>query len=733
MITRLTTLSLRLVAGLALSLFVVACGGGGGGGGGGGFLPEEPDTWVLSLTLLDANGNPTDTVTSTNPATLSARVTRNSASGSPVSGEVVTVTTSLGLLDPDTGSALTNEDGEARLRLLGDGTRGAGTLTASVEGPAGTVTQSLNFQTVRANLRLGSFRDGNFVPGRIAASSTSLPRNGTAELIVFVVDEEGSPVETEEEVRFSSQCERSGQAQLPVTATTTNGRVTVDYVAAGCSGNDTVTATLPGTDRSATVDLFVAPPEVTSIVFRSAEPEVLALAGTGGGTGLQETGTVTFEVIDTQNEPIEGIDVRFGLTTRVGGLRLRTTSARSDGDGLVRAVVQSGDVATAVRVTATIEVEAPDGDQLTLTTVSDVLTVTTGLPTQNAISLSAEALKVQGAREFDGVTTQVTVRMADKFNNPVPDGTAATFRTEYGSIEGSCTTTNGACSVTWTSQAPRFPMFNDNRDLVRTTRGGNGYSCPSHSVGSGPCPDDLGYIRGLRSTVLVTAIGEESFTDSNGNGRYDEGEPFVNLPEAFLDHNEDDRYNPAQGCVGNNARCEAAGSEETFVDFNSDGRFSRNVSPEQPDGVFNGVLCPLEGDGIWCSRDLVNVRDSLVLILASESGFDILLVDDSTRRRPSVIQAGRSYTVYVADIYNNAPAAGSSVSISGENGCEIEGGNVDAEVPETNAYGAFTAPSFSLVENAGGSITVTVSGGGVESSATYSCQAAPPEPDEEEG
>jgi hypothetical protein len=50
--------------------------------------------------------------------------------------------------------------------------------------------------------------------------------------------------------------------------------------------------------------------------------------------------------------------------------------------------------------------------------------------------------------------------------------------------------------------------------------------------------------RGGRSTLLVTAIGEESFIDKNANGRYDEGEYWTNLTEAFVDHNEDNRYTP---------------------------------------------------------------------------------------------------------------------------------------------------------------------------------------------
>lgn len=727
--TRFATLTSRLAVALALSLTLFACGGGGGGGGGS-FLPEPGDgdvTYFIDLALQDANGNPTSSVSSTSPATLLVTVTRNSRNGAPVADEVVSATTTIGVITPETGTALTNADGVASLEIRGDGTLGAGTITISVTAPAGIVSEVINFSVDQAEVRLGSFENGSFVPGKIAQSGDTVARNGTVALTVFVVDGDGEPVETEEEVRFRSDCERSGQAELPASATTTNGRVTVEYTATGCSGDDTVTASITGVSSTATATITVAPPEVTSIVFQSADPTVLALRGTGGGSGLRETGFVTFLVVDADNTPLQGIPVQFTLTTTVGGLSLSQRSAVSNPEGLVNAVVRSGNVATSVRVIASIEVETSGGQMYDLSTVSDVLAVTTGLPDQNSISLSASELSVAGAREFDGVTSTLTVRMADKFNNPVPDGTAAVFRTEYGSIQGSCVTTDGSCSVTWTSQSPRFPTFNAH--LVRTTRDAN-YNCPSHAMSSGPCPDDLGYIRGLRSTVLVTALGEETFTDSNGNGLYDEGEPYENLTEAFLDHNEDGRYNPAQGCAaGSGANCAEAGSEETFVDLNNDGQFSPNNNP--PNSFYNGVLCPVEGDGVFCSRRLVNVRDSLVLVMSSESGFDILLIDNSTNRRPTAISAGRSYTTYVADIYNNPPAVGSSVSVTGEDGCEIVGGDIDVELPDTNRIGALELPAFRIVENAGGSITIEVDGGGVPSTVAFPCTEAPADEDDD--
>ena len=295
-----------------------------------------------------------------------------------------------------------------------------------------------------------------------------------------------------------------------------------------------------------------------------------------------------------------------------------------------------------------------------MSSVSDILTVSTGLPDQNSISLSVtEGFVVEDGFTKDGIERTLTVRMADKFNNPVPDGTAAVFTTEYGWIQPSCKTTDGACAVTWSSQAPRFPTLTGTQ-FVRTIFS-PGYSCPGFNTTSGPCPNDLGYTRGGRSTVLVTAVGEESFIDRNGNGIMDEDEKdlFSNLPEAFLDNNEDNIFNPAapacQGTGASSRQC-IAGQEEIFVDFNDNGQFDLNNNP----AVYNGLLCPIEGDGVWCSRTLLNVRTATVLILSDPSEWYMSLFRGATKVTGTIWNGG-VYTVAVSDLYNNRPPAGSTI------------------------------------------------------------------------
>jgi hypothetical protein len=154
----------------------------------------------------------------------------------------------------------------------------------------------------------------------------------------------------------------------------------------------------------------------------------------------------------------------------------------------------------------------------------------------------------------DGVTVPVTVRMTDRFNNPVPDGTAANFRTTLGGIVPQCLTTttateSGVCTVNWVSKEPRTNPIS-------------------------------GLING-RSPIMATAIGEESFVDVNGNGIFDDADnhvpPFDDLGEPFL--NETEHYTATTPAVP------VYDAGDQYIDFNSDG--VRNT----PDGMFHGILC----------------------------------------------------------------------------------------------------------------------------------------------
>jgi hypothetical protein len=740
MITRFASLTSRLSVGFAILFMVAACGGGGSSNSDIGFIPDtdSDDTYYLALTLQDSNGNPTSSVSSSSPATFTVRVTKNKQNGAAIANVVVTAEATAGILSP--ANALTNSNGVATFRLGAETSSGAGTITANVEGPSGPVTASLSFQIGNSGLRLGYLdSDGDFIENEIGIEPDSvLASQAVAQLSLVILDENGDLASSAETVSFSSGCIAAGQATLDPASplVSGDGKINTSYTAQGCSGNDNITATLEGSAAQAFGTLSIASAQANGFNFISAEPATIVLRGTGGGSAERsESSKVTFKVVDSNNGPLAGIKVDFSLTTDVGGLSLSPTSAVSGSDGLVSVNVSSGDIATVVRVIATSS--AGDGSGQQVSSVSDILTVSTGLPDQNSISLSVGAggFVIEDGFTMDGVARTITVRMADKFNNPVPDGTAAVFTTEYGAIDPACETTDGACDVTWNSQAPRYPTLTGT-DGIQQIYDNPGYSCPSHNGNEGPCPDDLGYIRGGRSTVVVTAIGEESFIDRNGNGIMDENERdlFDNLPEAFLDNNEDGIFNPAtstcQGAGATTSQC-IAGQEEIFVDFNGNGKYDLNDNP----AVYNGLLCPIEGDGVWCSRSLVNVRDDLVLILSAESTWGIGLYQG---RSPVSVARwnGGVYTAYISDIYNNRPPEGSTITLTSDGACEILG-ETSFTVANTTAYGA-VAVSFEIGgQGDQGTVDITLAPtDGTPYTRSFTCVPEPdpePEPEPEPG
>lgn len=403
-------------------------------------------------------------------------------------------------------------------------------------------------------VQLGSFNSsGDFVPGTIDTDKTTLKAGETATLSVALVDSNGNFATDPIDVSFTSPCASQGRAAIePAIATTVDGKASATYTARGCAGADEITAGAAANgatlNASVTLQTQAAPP--ASILFQSAVPPQLGLKGTGGV--LTEQSVVTFKLTNASGDPAAGKTVTFALSTEVGGISLSTRQDTTDAQGLVSTTVSSGTVPTSVRVMATTTTEA--GQELTA--VSNALAITTGLPDNNSVSLSAETLNIEGWG-FDNVTTEITVLLADRFNNPVPDDTAVTFTTEGGAIEASCLTVAGQCSVTFRSQAPR--------------------------------PGDG------RVTILATAIGEESFIDSNGDGLYNAGESFVDLPEAFLDKNESDTRE----------------AFEPFKDFSRDGVYT------PADGQFNGLCEP------GCTNNsTVHVRDTLVIVL-SESALSV--------------------------------------------------------------------------------------------------------------
>jgi len=418
---------------------------------------------------------------------------------------------------------------------------------------------------------------------------TSVAPERAGVLHAAVADGSGKPVPNTA-ITFTST-DKTG-AFVPASGTAlTNaaGLAQVGLVAGAQTGAFTVTATAAVGDNSlvARVSYTVAYPTLafSQITFVSALPQNIAIKGTGG-PGRQESSTVTFKVLDKSGKPVAGTLVNFfvfsstGITTGTGGLTLSPNSAYSGADGSVSTVVQSGIVNTPVRISATIS-----GSNPAVTSLSDQLVVSTGIPDQNSFSLSTQLFNVEGM-SVDGCASptgsKINVMLSDHFNNPVPDGTAVSFTTEGGSIGASCLTGLGSCAVDFCAAAPR--------------------------------PADG------RVTVLAYALGEESFSDDpmikDGINRYDPGEPYQDLREPFR---YDRAVSNAQAMAANLPTYSSAmpATGEPFIDTDGNGLWNSTG-----DGAYNGVLNvdPVTQQTVSNgNRPTVHVRQSIVLVLSGST------------------------------------------------------------------------------------------------------------------
>ncbi|MDP5210913.1 hypothetical protein [Microbulbifer sp. 2205BS26-8] len=326
-------------------------------------------------------------------------------------------------------------------------------------------------------------------------------------------------------------------------------------------------------------------------------------------------------------------------------------------------------------------------------TVSDELVVSTGIPDQDSFSVSATVLNT-GGDSVDGVTSTINVKAADSFNNPILDGTAITFKTEYGRIEGSCTTVGGDCSVNWTSQDPRKPLaytFLDDDGNVASLRTIFNTDCSVPGVPRGvSCPASLGQPYGARSSILAYTLGQESYNDANGNGLYDTGEVFVDLPEAFLDTNEDGAFGNPNEVGSCHPDCpEVAGDEDIPVPL------IENDAYDQGNGIYNGILCSDTAEAAAaCSKELVHVRQQVTVLVAGETPYaGIFEGVGISARLSSDIDISRSDSgtryFYLSDVYNGRLPLGTTIKTKSDY-CVVE--PEDNAVANSSAFGPSLFP-----------------------------------------
>lgn len=624
--------------GLAAAI-LSACGGGGGspgnagsgsgsGGTGGGTTNPTTTDPKITVSLTDGSGANVSSLSGGQSATVTATVL--TAAGQPAAGAIVQFTTSadgLVAFTPESGSALTDANGVAVISVKPASVTSAGAVGITATSVVGgkTATASSNISVGAAPLTVGTLA---FSPAPVGA----LPAFSTVSLSIPVTSG-GSPAASVSGLNMSSLCVGDGTATL-VPGAFANGVQTATYTNNGClRGRDTITVSIGNSTKNISVDVGAANIGAIQFSGSSVAGSSIVLKGSGG-QGRSEAAQITFRVVDQHGNGLPGVDVNFSATTTTGGLSVSPGRATTDSTGNVMTMVSSGTVPTPVRVIA----EATRNG-VKISGLSDTLTISTGLPIQKFMSMSAEKYNIEGWN-YDNETTDITVLLADQYGNPVSDNTAVNFVTEGGAVgssaQGACVTKDGGCTVSLRSQDFR----------------------PKNG----------------RVTVLAYLQGIESFTDSNGDGQYSctgftgtgyrplvdtcpsGGEPFEDLADAYLD-------------TGGNTPL--AGQTGTL-----DGAYNPEPGKEDRPFPFNRPFDAVNGNKAW---GLNYIRRSAEIVFSgSDANMVRQVCSGSTCRDWTAADGDASFvagvsgstcseqvvTVRLYDVNNNPLPAGTAVTTS---------------------------------------------------------------------
>ena len=529
---------LRLFLSLLLLFCLIACGGSA----------DTADTG--GDTGGDTTGTPTLTLTlSSTAVTFGAPITATAmlrdASGALVDGAVVTFTASSGLVTftPASATALTYADtinhGVASIIVSAtdNNSDGATYITASASITSGGTTTNVTSSPIGISVGKVAVTLGTMTLG-----ASSISAYGTSSVSVPVLLG-GSPATVPISVSFTSDCVSSGKAIItsPVTNNTSSGIAISTYKDNGCSGADTITASVTGGSTASRI-ITVATPVTNNIQFISATPEIIK---TGGESSL-----VTFKVRDANNNGKSGVLVDFSLVPSDTslGIQLSSTQATSLSDGTVSTSITSGAVPTPVWVVAKVNGSGTPG----ILSQSNKLTITTGLAAQNFFSLSASSHNIEGW-DWDNITSTITIIASDRLADPVPDGTVINFIAEGAHFNESttntatCSTLGGICTVTFISAAYKpagetidyggsvgvkgaVPAFEYDGITPITITYYDG-------TNSGPL-----YVQNGRVTMLAYVLGEESFVDADGDNTHDSTETFYDIGHVYVDSNENGHW-----------------------------------------------------------------------------------------------------------------------------------------------------------------------------------------------
>jgi hypothetical protein len=302
------------------------------------------------------------------------------------------------------------------------------------------------------------------------------------------------------------------------------------------------------------------------------------------GSGWQDLGKVKVQALDDLGLPYpDGLPVRFehhqlgfGANASTLGVPLTadtatcraanqcvgyqavtaSTDGPADSAGVAQAWLYSGTVAGTLPVTASASASGASFSVL-LPTVSVVGAKASGANFSVVCSprnVPALAETIGGVSLVDAPFTCEAL-LKDRFSNVLGRSTQVIFMAEAGAVG----------QPTWTPAYDSSKPGDGQMGLgaavqaVNTLGAGLPFDVSPDTTTSEPFWTEIAFdpqvggtvalVHNPRDgvvTVIAIADGEEAFFDTNGNGRYDVGEPFVDLGEPFVDQDDNGVWTPGE-------------------------------------------------------------------------------------------------------------------------------------------------------------------------------------------
>ena len=332
----------RTLSLISAIFMLTACGGGGssvsrddtdnGTGGGGTTTP----TYTISLSLENESGTSDNNLSEDN--SLFAVATVTDEDGNPFADALLTFTlsnTELAEFGNDTGTARTNANGVARLRLNASTASGDGEITAALSsGETGRTTFSA---TAVSTVDPTSIAVALTLQNAAGETDNSLSTNNALVAVATVTNSQGEP-QADLLLTFSLSNDDLATFSNDTATALTNedGVATIGMAVGSASGDGQVTATLPTGESDSTTFSSTGS---TTVSEEPASLELFADSIQLASSGSDEVELIAL-VKNEQSVLMEGVEVSFSAATG-DGVELQLIQPETAADGTARAVLTS--------------------------------------------------------------------------------------------------------------------------------------------------------------------------------------------------------------------------------------------------------------------------------------------------------------------------------------------------------------------------------------------------------